>query len=120
MVDCAVCRYWSERLEETRTHGRAEGALKQERRLTGALRTHQFGACARRFPDLLRDLVKEELELPDKATGFCDPVRSRIQVDSRPDENGSRVNLREAPITSLVNPAIAAFPGQEIRGVSAK
>jgi hypothetical protein len=89
MVDCAVCRYWSERLEEARTHSSAERALNQERRLMEALRTHQFGACARRFPDLLRDLVKEELELPDKATGSCDPVRSRILVDSRPAEMGA-------------------------------
>jgi hypothetical protein len=53
-----------------------------------ALRTHQFGACARRFPDLLRDLVKEELELPERAPGFCDPARSRILVDRRSDEMG--------------------------------
>jgi hypothetical protein len=81
MVDCVVCRYWSERLEETRTHGCAKRALKQERRLMVALRTHQFGACARKFPDLLRDLVKEELGLSDKAPVFCDPARARILTD---------------------------------------
>ena len=64
MVDCMVCRYWSERLEETRTLGRAKRARKQQRRLMVTLRTHQIGACARSFPDLLRDLVKQELGLP--------------------------------------------------------
>jgi len=83
MVDCVVCRYWSECLDETRTRGRAERALKRERRLMVALRTHQLGACARRFPDLLRDLVKQDLELPDKAPGFCDFARVRILADSR-------------------------------------
>ena len=89
MVDCVVCRYWSERLEEARTHGRAEGALKQERRLMVALRTHQFGAYARRFPDLLRDLVMQELELPDKALSSCDPVHARILTDSLCGEVGA-------------------------------
>jgi hypothetical protein len=89
MTDCVVCQYWSERLEETRTHGRAKQALKQERRLIGALQTHQFGACARRFPGLLRDLVKQELELPDKAPAVCDPVRTRILANSRPNEVGA-------------------------------
>lgn len=86
MVDCVVCRYWSERLEESRTHGRVKRALKQERRLMVALRAHQFGACARRFPDLLRDLVKQELDLPDKAFDFYDPARARILVASRYEE----------------------------------
>ena len=62
MVDCAVCRYWYERIEETRTHYRAKRALKQERRLMVALRTHQFGACARRFPELFGDLIEQRLE----------------------------------------------------------
>jgi hypothetical protein len=88
MVDCVVCRYWSDRLEETQTHGRAKSTLKQERRLKVALRTHQFGACARRFPDLLRDLVEQELELPDKAPVSCDPARVRILTHSRCDEFG--------------------------------
>ncbi len=86
MVDCVVCRYWSERLEETRTHRGGKSALKTERRLMTALRTHQFGACACRFPDLLRDLVN--LELPDKAPNVCDPARARIPMDSRYDEFG--------------------------------
>jgi hypothetical protein len=89
MVDCVVCRYWSERLDEARTHGRSKSALKHERRLMAALRTHQFGACARRFPDLLRDLVKQELELPDKTPGFFDPARTPILTDSRCDEFGA-------------------------------
>jgi hypothetical protein len=86
MVGCVVCQYWSERLEEARTRGRAEGELKQIRRLMVALRAHQFGACARRFPDLLRDLVEQEPELPDKASGSCDPARARIPTDLRYDE----------------------------------
>ena len=45
-----------------------------------ALRTHQRGACASRFPDLLKDLVKHELKLPDNAPSFCDPVRVRIMA----------------------------------------
>jgi hypothetical protein len=89
MVDCVVCRYWSERLEETRTHGRAESALKQERRLMVALRTHQFGACARRFPDLLKDLVTQELELPDKTPGSCDPASARFLTEIQCDQFGA-------------------------------
>ena len=89
MVDCVVCRYWSERLEEARTHTRDERALKQERLLTAALQKHQSGACARRFPDLLRDLVKEELDLQGKATGSCDPARARILTDVPFDEVGA-------------------------------
>jgi hypothetical protein len=54
-----------------------------------ALRTHQFGACARRFPDLLKDLVNQELEVPDEAPGVCDPAPVRILTDSRPDEFGA-------------------------------
>jgi hypothetical protein len=86
MADCVVCRYWSERLEEARTHRRGKSALKTERRLMTALRTHQFGACACKFPDLLRDLVN--LELPDKAPAVCDPARARILMDSGYDEFG--------------------------------
>ena len=88
MVDCVVCRYWSDRLEETRTHGPAKRARKQERRMMVTLRTHQFGACACRFPDLLRDLVRQKLDQPDKAPGFCDPARARILTDSQCDEFG--------------------------------
>jgi hypothetical protein len=89
MADCLVCQYRSERLEETRTHGRAKHALKQERRLMVALRIHQFGACARIFPDLLGDLVKQELEQPDKALGLCDPARARILTNGGCDEFGA-------------------------------
>jgi hypothetical protein len=73
MVDCVVCQYWSERIEEARTHGCAKPALKQLRRLMVTLQRHQFGACARRFPDLLRDLVQLELEIPNESPGAFDP-----------------------------------------------
>ena len=86
MVNCVVCRYWSERLAETRTRRRGKNALDEERRLIVALRTHQVGSCACRFPDLLRDLARQEL--PEKAHDFCDPARTRILVDSRCDELG--------------------------------
>jgi hypothetical protein len=88
MVDCVVCRYWSERLEETRTHRRGKNAPEEERRLIVALQTHQGGACACRLPDLLKDLAKQELELPDRAHTFCDPARARILVNSRGEELG--------------------------------
>lgn len=71
MVDCMVCQYWSERLEEIRARGKH--TLKEETRLIATLREHQCGACACRFPDLLRDLVKQELEPPDIASVFCGP-----------------------------------------------
>jgi hypothetical protein len=88
MVECVVCRYWSERLEETRTHGRGKSSLEQQRRLMAALRTHQAGACACRFPDLLSDLATQEPELPGNALSFCDPARVRILGDSPSDELG--------------------------------
>ena len=80
MVDCVVCRYWSERLDETRTRGK--NTLQEETRLIAALRRHQSGSCACRFPDLLRDLVKQEVELPDIAPDFCDPGRATISAGS--------------------------------------
>ena len=84
MVECVVCRYWSERLEETRAHPPDKSALKLVRRLLVSLRTHQFGACARRFPDLLKDLVKQEREVPDKAPDlYYDPARVRILTNSQ-------------------------------------
>ena len=86
MADCVVCQYWSERLEETRTHRRGKSALKQERRLMVSLRTHQFGACACKFPGLLADLVRQEPEQPDKAPAFGDSVHARILTDSRWDD----------------------------------
>ena len=82
MVGCVVCQYWSERLEETRTHGREEGDFEQEGPLMVALRTHQFGACALRFPDLLSHLVNQELDPQDTAPGSCDLGRARILTDS--------------------------------------
>jgi len=48
--------------------------------------THKFGACARRFPDLLRDLVKQEREMQDKVPAIFDPARARILIDSQCDE----------------------------------
>lgn len=78
MVDCIVCRYWSERLEEARAHRRSKRARKQENCAVAALRTHQDGACASRFPDLLKNLVKHELMPTDNAPSVCDPVRVRI------------------------------------------
>ena len=87
MVDCVVCQYWSERLEETRARGK--NALKEETRLISALRRHQCGACACRFPDLLRDLVKQELELPDIAPFFCGPGRAPMLADNLPQEFGA-------------------------------
>jgi hypothetical protein len=88
MVDCVVCRYWFERLEETRTHRRGNNAPEEERHLMVTLRAHQVGACACRLPDLLKDLAKRELELPDKAHKVCDPARARILVDGQGDELG--------------------------------
>jgi len=93
MADCVVCRYWSERLEENRALGRSKRALKQERRLMMTLRTHQIGACARKFPDLLRDLVKEELDLPDKTLGSCDPARARILIVGPSNDAGAMCEL---------------------------
>jgi hypothetical protein len=88
MTDCVICRYWSERLEEARIHGSGKIALKQERSLLAALRTHHSGACAYRFPDLLRDLVKQERKLPDRTPCVCDPVRARILTNNRCNELG--------------------------------
>ena len=78
MVDCIVCRYWSERLEEARARRRSKGTRKEENCLVAALRTHQRGACASRFPDLLKDLVKHEPKPKHNAPSLCDPVRVRI------------------------------------------
>jgi len=89
MVDCVVCQYWSERLEETRTHGYDKNALDQERRLRAALRTHQNGACASRFPELLRDLVMQELELPENAPDLFDPLAALQLRDSQHNEFGA-------------------------------
>jgi len=46
MVNCVVCRYWSERLRETRAHRRSKELYGEESWLIAALRTHQVGACA--------------------------------------------------------------------------
>lgn len=78
MVDCIVCRYWSERLEEARAHRRGNRARKEENCVVAALRTHQRGACASRLPSLLKDLVKQGLKSTDNAHSVCDPVRVRI------------------------------------------
>ena len=78
MVDCIVCRYWSERLEEARRHRHSKGALYEAKRVIAALQMHQGGACACRFPDLLKDLAKHEVQVPDKTPGVHDPLRVRI------------------------------------------
>ena len=78
MVDCIVCRYWSERLEEARGRRRSKRTRKEENCLVAALRTHQRGACASRFPDLLKDIVKHQPKPKDNAPSLCDPVRVRI------------------------------------------
>jgi hypothetical protein len=82
VVDCVICRYWSERLEEARLHAHGTNASKEEKRLSAAFRSHQFGACACKFPDLLRDLVKPE----PATTEFCDPLRVRILAGNLEDE----------------------------------
>jgi hypothetical protein len=79
MFDCVVCRYWSERLEEAGTHSRAKSALKQERSLMVALRLHQSGACAYRFPDLLSDLVKQSQNRQIKLEVFAILHRQSMQ-----------------------------------------
>jgi hypothetical protein len=78
MVDCIVCRYWSERLEEARRHRHSKGAPNEKKSVIAALQMHQGGACASRFPDLLKDLAKYEDEMPDKTPGLHDPLRVRI------------------------------------------
>lgn len=84
MVDCVVCQYWSERLEGIRAHG--DYTVKEETRLIAELKRHQCGACACRFPTLLRDLVKEELELPDMTPVFSVPGRAPTLTNSLPQE----------------------------------
>jgi hypothetical protein len=78
MINCVVCRYWSERLEQARSLRHGKRMHEREKRVFAALRAHQRGACACRFPDLLKDLVKREPEPPKKASGFCDPLRIRV------------------------------------------
>lgn len=85
MVECVVCRYWSERLEEARRRRRGNGPLNEENRVIGALRKHQCGACACKYPHLLKHLVKGEPWLPFKTPNFCDPVRIRIIAPSLHD-----------------------------------
>lgn len=82
MIDCVICRYWSERLEEARLRAHCTNANLEEKRLLAALRSHQFGACAHRFPDLLGDLVKSEPASPE----LCDPLRMRILTGSLENE----------------------------------
>lgn len=54
LIDCAVCLYWSERLETSRSHQLSvPGAEAEEKRLIATLKEHQSqGACARRLPSL--------------------------------------------------------------------
>ena len=78
MINCVVCRYWSERLEQARSHRQGKRMHEKEKHVFAALREHQRGACACRFPDLLMDLVTREPELSNKAPGSCDPLRIRV------------------------------------------
>jgi|GEM_PF-6103997 hypothetical protein len=82
MVVCVVCQYWSERLRETRKHLRSEKPPEEEKRLIAAFQTHQLGACACRFPELLEGLVKQELAVRRKPPVFCDPVRVRVWYEA--------------------------------------
>jgi hypothetical protein len=82
MIDCVICQYWSERLEETRMHVHGTNASEEEKRLLAAFTSHQFGACACKFPDLLRDLAKTEPATPE----LCDPLRVRILAGSLEEE----------------------------------
>jgi hypothetical protein len=86
MGECVVCQYWSERLKETRIRGGSEGALKQEGRLMAALQAHQLGACASRFPDILKGLLIREVASPDTARAHCDPAHARILTNRGSDE----------------------------------
>jgi hypothetical protein len=83
MVDCLVCRYWSERIQESRTDGRDQGAIDREKDLMAVLRTHQSGAFVSRFPRLLRDPVVQELVSADQVPAFCDPLRPRTLTDDK-------------------------------------
>jgi hypothetical protein len=88
MVDCVVCRYWSERLQEAGRRRRNKRESNEEKRAIAALRAHRRGACASRFPDLLKDLVKHEPETPNKSPGLCDPMQVRILAAGSRDEFG--------------------------------
>ena len=78
MVNCVVCRYWSDRLRETRAHRRSKELHGEERCLIAALRTHQVGACACRFPKLLKNLVAQEQPVQRRRSAICDPMPIRI------------------------------------------
>jgi hypothetical protein len=78
-----------------------------------ALRSHQFGACASRFPDLLRDLVKRERELPGKPPALFDPARARILMDNRCDEFGVVPAYEWQLITSPLAPPFQLFPDKK-------
>jgi hypothetical protein len=78
MINCVVCRYWSERLEQARSHRHGKRMHESEKRVFAALRAHHRGACACRFPNLLKDLAEREPKLPKKACGSCDPLRIRV------------------------------------------
>jgi hypothetical protein len=102
MVNCVVCRYWSERLRETRAHRRSKELYGEERCLIAALRTHQVGACACRFPKLLKNLVAQEQPVQRRTSGICDPMRIRI--------------LREAAASTRLCPSrIDHVPGSKNR-----
>lgn len=54
-LECVVCQYWSERVEEA--WRQRQNAMTKARRLQRLLKEHQKrGACARRLPTILTDL----------------------------------------------------------------
>lgn len=60
-LECIVCQYWSERIEEA--WGQSRNALTEAHRLQHLLKEHQNrGACARRLPTILTDLKQAQKE----------------------------------------------------------
>jgi hypothetical protein len=58
MVECVVCLYWMERIEEAEVSPLPDAnTVAEAKRLTATLEDHQScGACARRLPRLLSEL----------------------------------------------------------------
>ena len=81
MIDCIVCHYWSERLEDTRSRRSTLNVRDEERQLIAVLRGHQReGACATRLPRLLPHLVKRAILLSDET--------SKVYIDNSPSGFG--------------------------------
>ena len=58
-LECIVCQYWSERIEET--WRQRQNAFTKARRLKRLLKEHQDRrACARRLPTILTDLKQAQ------------------------------------------------------------